>query len=361
MKGTLWVVGGEQHVSFREQPEWHRFKTALVLRVEDGRVERVLEYRSPAGNCPDLRPSHTFKAATLTADTAFLCTQTEVLICDFPSFAIRKVISLPCFNDLHHVTPAPDGTLYLAVTGLDAVAQLSPEGELLRLVGVLGQDPWERFSRDVDYRKLPTTKPHFSHPNYVFFLDGRPWVTRFQQRDAVPLDGGAKPLSIRIEGVHDGHLLKDHLHFTTVDGHLVRFALGGGEPAEPEVFDLNPAVSPDAAGNPHAADASNAANTEPDPLGWCRGILPLGSRAWVGFTRIRFTTLRKNLSFLRHGFKESRDHRQRPTRIGLYDLSAHDRPALLEEIDLEPAGLGAVFSLHGAPTEEAGDRARPLQ
>jgi hypothetical protein len=343
MKGTLWVVGGEQNVTFREQPEWHLYKTALVLKVEGGRVERALEYRSPAAHCPDLRPSHTFKAATFTHDTAFLCTQTEVLVCDFPSFAIRRVISLPCFNDLHHVTEAPDGTLYLAVTGLDAVAQLSPEGELLRLVGTLGQDPWERFSKDVDYRKIPTTKPHHSHPNYVFFLDGRPWVTRFHQRDAVPLDagdagaGGAEPFKVAIEGVHDGHLHGDHLYFTTVDGHLVRFAAAAtpgtpGTTRQAEIFDLNPPPQPDIL-----------------PLGWCRGVLPFAGRAWVGFTRIRFTTLRKNLSFVRHGFKESPDHRQRPTRIGLYDLdrAPGDRALLVEEIDLEPAGMGAVFSLHG--------------
>jgi hypothetical protein len=339
MKGTLWVVGGEQNVSFRERPEWHLYKTALVLRVKDGRVERALEYRSPAAHRPDDRPSHTFKAATFTADTAFLCTQTEVLLCDVPSFAIRRVISLPCFNDLHHVTPAPDGTLYVAVTGLDAVAQLSPEGELLRLVGALGQDPWERFSKDVDYRKIPTTKPHHSHPNYVFFLDGRPWVTRFHQRDAVPLDGGAEPFPIAIEGVHDGHLQGDHLHFTTVDGHLVRYPVPTvptvpGLERQAEIFDLNPPPGPDT-----------------PPLGWCRGVLPLGDHAWVGFTRIRFTTLRKNLSFVRHGFKESPDHRQRPTRIGLYDLdrAEGDRTLLREEVDLEPAGMGAVFSLHDRP------------
>jgi hypothetical protein len=335
MTGELWVVGGEQHVTFRRQPEWHSYKTALVLRVADGRVERAFEYRSPARHCPDERPSHTFKAATFCGDTAYLCTQTEVLVCDLPSFAIRRVISHPCFNDLHHVTPAPDGTLYLAVTGLDAVAQLSPEGEILRFVGALGQDPWERFSQDVDYRKVPTTKPHASHPNYVFFLDGRPWITRFAQRDAVPLDPRAErgpeeaPFAIGIQGVHDGHLLPPHLCFTTVDGRLVRFDVRDGRRAQ--VFDLNPPARPDGS-----------------PLGWCRGLLPLpDSRAWVGFTRIRYTTLRQNLSWLRHGFRESPEHGQKPTRIALYDL---DRSDPLEEIDLEPAGMGAVFSIHQGRT-----------
>ena len=117
----------------------------------------------------------------------YLCTQTEVLICDFPSFAIRKIISLPFFNDLHHVAVALDGRLFVAVTGLDAVAELAPDGTLLRLQSVADGSVWDRFSKTVDYRKVATTKPHLSHPNFVFFLDGEPWVTRFQQCDAVPL------------------------------------------------------------------------------------------------------------------------------------------------------------------------------
>jgi hypothetical protein len=60
VKGTLWAVGGEQNVSFREQPEWHLYKTALVLRISDGQVERALEYRSPEAHRPDDKPSHTF-------------------------------------------------------------------------------------------------------------------------------------------------------------------------------------------------------------------------------------------------------------------------------------------------------------
>ncbi len=126
----LFAIGGEQRAALRAQPEWTSFRSALVVRIVGGEVERVLEYTSPPEHRPDDLPSHVFKAATIEGDTAYLCTQTEVLICDFPSFAIRRVVSHPCFNDLHHVTPAPDGSLYVAVTGLDAVAELSPEGEL---------------------------------------------------------------------------------------------------------------------------------------------------------------------------------------------------------------------------------------
>jgi hypothetical protein len=328
MTGTIWVVGGEQRVQFYKIQEWAMFRKALVLRVEGGRVERALEYESPPEHCPEGLPSHVFKSATFQGDTAYLCTQTEVLICDLPSFAIRRVISLPCFNDLHHVTPAPDGRLYVAVTGLDAVAELSPEGELLGLVSVLGGSPWDRFSPDVDYRKVPTTKPHQAHPNFVFFLDGHPWVTRFNQRDAIPLDGilnGRPPFDVgKDEGIHDGHLEGDDLYFTSVKGCVIRFNLKTGRKT---LFDLNSLSEPD----------------EDRPLGWCRGVLPQEGGAWIGFSRLRYTTLRRNLSWIRHGFRETEHHRERPTRIALYDL---EQPALLRQIDLEGAGMGAVFSIH---------------
>ena len=133
--------------------------------------------------------------------------------------------------------PGPDGTLFVAVTGLDAVAELSPEGELLRLASVLGGSPWDRFSPDVDYRKVPTTKPHRAHPNYLFFLDGRPWVTRFEQRDAVPVDGSANgPATVRRRrerGSTTGTWTAERLCFTTVNGCVVTFdlATGSGGPS----------------------------------------------------------------------------------------------------------------------------------
>jgi hypothetical protein len=328
MTETLWVVGGEQRLSFRQLDEWNKFRAALVVRVQDGRAERVLEYVSPPENCPDDLPSMLFKAATFDGDTAWLCSQTEVLECAFPSFEIRRVISLPCFNDLHHVTPGPDGTLFVAVTGLDAVAEVSREGELIRLVSVLGDDPWERFSRDVDWRKVATTKPHRSHPNYVFFLDGRPWVTRFEQRDAVPVDdlAAGRFLVGEKNGIHDGNLHGRMLHFTSVDGHLLTFDLDSGEKTD---LDLNDIREPD----------------DDRPLGWCRGVLPTGDGSvWLGFTRLRHTKLRQNLSWIRHGFRTTEHHRGLPTRIALYDPKQRTKR---REIDLEPAGLNAVFSIHG--------------
>lgn len=326
---ALFITGGEQHGVPHWTREWKLYKTAVVVRAENGVLTRVLEYQSPPEHCPDDTPCIVFKAGTVHGSTAYLCTQTEVLICDFPSFAIRRVISHPCFNDVHHVAPAADGRLFVAVTGLDAVAELAPDGALLRIVSVLGGSVWDRFSQNVDYRKIGTTKPHRSHPNYVFFLDGEPWVTRFQQRDAVPLDGQAQdraPFAVAAEGIHDGYVEGDSLYFTAVDGLIVRFNLASGERS---LIDLNTIRHPQEAG----------------PLGWCRGLLTEGDQAWIGFSRIRYTELRQNIDWARRGFKKADRLPPRPTRIARYDLA---RKSLMEEIDLEPAGLNAVFSIHHA-------------
>jgi hypothetical protein len=327
--GPIWVVGGEQRGVPHFAREWKLYRKALVLKAEAGSVERVFEYESPPEYCPDDSPSIVFKAATIKGNRVYLCTQTEILICEFPSFVVQKIISLPCFNDVHHVAVASDGRLFVAVTGLDAVAELAPDGALLRLVSVVGGSVWDRFSPTVDYRKVPTTKPHRAHPNFVFFLDGRPWVTRFEQRDAVPLDGeqnGREIFRLGDEPVHDGYVAGSHVYFTTVDGYIIRFDLASGEK---QSFAL-PAMR---------------GSYRDRPLGWCRGILPMGQRVWVGFSRVRFTALRHNLDWVRRGFRQIERLPPSSTRIACYDLT---NARLVEEIDLEHQGMNTIFSIHTA-------------
>jgi hypothetical protein len=177
----------------------------------------------------------------------------------------------------------------------------------------------------IDYRKVATTKPHVSHPNFVFFLDGEPWVTRFQQRDAVSLDGNSRGRIYHLgtEGVHDGHVAGKYIYFTTVNGRILRFGLASGAK---EIFDLNCM---------RGSDGDR-------PLGWCRGILPLGNDAWVGFSRIRYTALRQNLDWIRRGFRDADRRPPAPTRIARFDLAEGE---LIEEIDLEEAGMNTIFSV----------------
>src|SRR5262249_317885 len=143
-----------------------------------------------------------------------------VLIYSLPDFTLTDYISLPQFNDLHHVRPTSTGSLAVANTGLDQVVEMSREGRVLRLWSAVGGDPWDRFDPERDYRKVDSTKPHRSHPNYVFEVGEDLWGTRFEQRDALCLTGGGR-IAIDVQRPHDGITMGDKVYFTTVNGCIV--------------------------------------------------------------------------------------------------------------------------------------------
>jgi hypothetical protein len=333
----LYVVGGALRSSlFKQLAEWNSCKKALIVQVDpQTRISEVLvEYDSPADVCPADSPSILFKSATVAGDKLYVCTPTEVLVYQLPAFSLLHYVSLPCFNDLHHVRPTPEGNILVADTGLDLVIEVSPEGKLLREWSVLGEDTWKRFSRDVDYRKVPETKPHMSHPNHVFHLGDEVWVTRFEQRDAISLTNPGRRIDIGLQRPHDGHVVGDWIYFTTVDGHLV--VANWHTLKVEEVFDL-----------------SSIDNHEQLVLGWCRGLVVMEKdKVWVGFTRIRTTRFKENLLWAKEGFET----RRKPTHIAFYDLTKRKR---LDEIDLEPDGLAVLFSVHNA--DEAMARENPLE
>ena len=322
----LYVVGGAlRSTLFKQLAEWNSCKKALIVKVNPSAKtsEVLVEYDSPADACPAESPSILFKAATVSDDKLYVCTPTEVLVYQLPSFELLNYISLPCFNDLHHVRPTPEGNILIADTGLDLVVEVTPQGKLLREWSVLEEDTWKRFSRDIDYRKVPETKPHKSHPNHVFQLDDEVWVTRFEQRDAISLTRPGRRIDIAVQRPHDGHVVGDWIYFTTVDGHLVvanRHTL-----KVEEVFDLN-----------------TIDNEQQLVLGWCRGLAVMEKdKVWIGFTRIRSTRFKENLQWAKNGFET----RRKPTHIALYDLA---NKKCLDEVDVEPYGLAVLFSVHSA-------------
>ena len=322
----VYVLGARQReLLFKNEEEQRLYESALIVKLDPdrGSVEVCVEYQSPPEARAHELSSNIFKSGTLLGRTLYACTSTEILIFEVPSFKRISYLSLPCFNDLHHVTPAHDGNLLVANTGLDAVVKLNGEGDILAEWSVMGEDPWSRFSRDVDYRKVESTKPHRSHPNFVFELNREVWVTRFSQRDALCLTSPQKRIDISVEKPHDGVLFGGRLFFTTVDGRIVIVSC---ETLEIErVVDLN--------------SVDNSTNAL---LGWCRGLLPIDEhRIWVGFTRVRKTKFTENLLWIKHGFKNA----EKPTHIALYDLAEQ---RCLREIDLEAYGLNVVFGIYPA-------------
>jgi hypothetical protein len=319
----VYVTGGRQRKNATNtEAEWSLYDHALIVRLdtETGRSERVVEYVSPPEACADDRPAFLFKSASLEGGRLYACTSTEVLIYDVPGFQRVSYLSLPCFNDVHHVSPAGDGTLLVVSTGLDMVVRLSPSGRVLWQWSVLGEDPWRRFSPDVDYRKVPTTKPHKAHPNFVFQLGDDVWSTRAVQGDAVCLTRPGLRIGLGTELVHDGHLHGGRIYFTTVDGTLV-------------------IVDQASLRVERVVDLKTIDNDARALLGWCRGVMVLDDRrVWVAFTRVRKTRFKEHVNWVKHVFRDV----EKPTHMALYDI---DACRILNEIDLEQHGLNVVFSM----------------
>jgi len=91
----------------------------------------------------------------------------------------------------------------VVVTGLDMVIEVAPDGEVLREWSVVGEDTWSRFSREVDYRKVPTTRPRRAHPIFAFLLGNDIWATRCNLKDAVCLTKPGKRIDIAGSYAHE--------------------------------------------------------------------------------------------------------------------------------------------------------------
>jgi hypothetical protein len=321
---TVYITGGRQRRGASGAASWAAYEEAVVLRVDllTHRVEEFFAYESPPETCSAHNPSIVFKCGSITDTELVLCSETEVLTLDLQTKQISDYISLSCFNDLHHVLMVDKGHYLVANTGLDMIVEVFSGGTVGREWSALGGDGWNRFSNDVDYRKVPTTKPHLSHPNFVFTHQGEIWTTRFKQRDAVCLTRQMEAIRIDIEGPHDGVVHGDAIYFTTVDGHIIE--------VDAATLKVRRAID------------LNAVEGTGEPLGWCRGLFVTNEVVWVGFSRLRPTRFRRNVSWLKHGFQLHGHYNIRPTRLAGYSLQG-DR--LLDEINLEPHDFSAVFSI----------------
>jgi len=328
----FYVTGGVQRTTANFRKEWNQYREARILRVDfpSGSINSCVNYVSPPEFCvTGLSPSIAFKSSSIFENRLYACTATEIIVYQLPDFQQLAHISLPCFNDIHHVQACEGAKLLVAVTGLDMALELDENGTVLREWDVLGQPLWQRFSRTMDYRKIATLKPHHSHPNYVFKIDNDIWVTRFMQKDAICLTDSGKRFAIDVERPHDGIYHDGRVYFTTVDGNIVVV-----DPIRQSVIAVHDLNEFSDARLSHAGIA----------LGWCRGLVVLENELIVvGFSRLRPSKLRENWRWARHRFGMKEIAGDLPTRLALYDLR---NGRLCWERNLEDNGLNAIFSIH---------------
>ncbi len=324
--GKFYVTGGRQHDGAKGHVDWFCYVEARILAIDDsGAVEPCTTYRTPDEARPDdPRSNVVFKAGSLDGDRLVVCTQTEILVYSLPDFKKLHYVTHPWLNDVHHVVTSNNGNYLVANTGLDQVLELDMEGAVVNEWSTLpDQDTWKRFDRGIDYRKVITTKPHFSHPNYVAEHEGELWVSRFSQKDLFCLSDPRRRIEVEIEATHDGNILGDRIYMTTVNGHVVIGDLR--ENRIHKIYNLNSMTQTD------------------KTMGWCRSLHILDAdRVLVGFSRIRPSKIRENLRWVNYKIGRRKDGGCLPTRVACYHLA---EGRLEWEINLEAHGLNAVFSI----------------
>lgn len=318
------VVGGATKGDGTWVDLYHRYDGARVLELdlETGEHKVVLEHHTPPEAAPDDDPSITFKTATVVGDVMYACTQTEVMAFSLPDFRQTWYCSIPRFNDVHHVLPAPEG-YFVANTGLDEVLLIDRDGTILESFPTTPADQRRYFDDSIDWRKVASTKPHISHPNNVFQTGDATWALRLNFKDAICLEDPSCTLPIEVQRPHDGLVRGDDVWFTTVDGHLVGVPYRGGERREVEI---------------------SSKRVISGSLGWCRGlwISDTAETALVGFSQLRHTTDREKVSWVESAVGRVKNELRLPTRVSLIDVSDG---STIQDYDLEPE-LAAVFSIH---------------
>ena len=274
-----------------------------ILNTGDGSVTHLVEYEPPE----DLRAGQNiqFTGFRRIGNTLVVCLFNEILVYEGwppPSQPTRR-ITHPQFNDLHDCHPWQGGLL-VANTGLETIDHIDMEGTLLRRWDLAEATPDARvIDPALDYRLVPSTKPHSIHVNHVFDLDGEVWATRLIPQDAICLTRPGPRIPIEAGMPHDGLRHGDDVIFTTTNGHLV-FA---------DARDLSQLRT-------HSLSEMTPGL---DQLGWCRGVCPVPgdhTRCFVGFSKARRSKWREVGFWIRHR------HDNPQSRICLFDLERGSLP-----------------------------------
>lgn len=336
MNRKLLITGGVLRPNGFELGEGKYYGCARLMRLDTttGEIETLISIDTGNENTPAQHPNLEFTVGDVENGRLWLSMDTEVRCYAYPSLRLEQVYSHPAFHNIHSVVVHGD-QLYVTSTGLDMVVVLDKsDGRIVEYVNAEGKPTWHRFSPDTDYRKIHSTRPHDCHPNYVFWIDGEPWVTRCTQEDAVNLrdvrqridvSGKRRPIS-----VHDGVTRAGKIYFTTVDGAVVIADAASRTVAD--VVDLS--------------ELSGFVGLR----GWCRGLYLEGDIAYVGFTRLRQTKRQEKLAWIRRLL--DRGHPVEECSVLAVDLA---KRKILADYRIPLGMLDAIYGVLPEPSAVAGE------
>jgi hypothetical protein len=325
----LLLTGGVMRPDGYELGEGKHYEAAKLVRVDldSGGAEELLRFDQPGQHYPSEHPNLQFTAGCVDGDTLWLPTDTELHCYTYPGLERIKTFSHPCFQNCHSVALI-DGKLMVTSTGLDLVVILNKDsGAIIEILNADAKDAWHRFSRDIDYRLVHSTRPHDCHPNYVFQLEGKLWVTRCKQEDAVCLTDTKKRIDVseskRPTSVHDGIVDGDRVIFSIVDGSIVI--------ADSRSLKVQTVI-----------DLAKLEGRK-RPRGWCRGMLLDGSTLYVAFSKLRQTRTKSNLSWL------SRFALNQPYETSSMLALDLDGPRVIKEFSFPAGMIDAIYSILPEP------------
>ena len=325
----LIITGGRQsdsNLSYFNK-EWNNGIEGVIFEYDTvhKKIEEKITYKTPEKYRPKKNYSISFKSGSIHNNHLYVTTLTEVLIYTLPEYKLIEIISLNIFNDLHHVV-FYERNLFIVITGLDLVIKYSLDEKKIKTFYNCYPEikTWEKFDKDLDFRKINTTKPHLSHPNHVTVFQNKVFITRYKQKDVLIFSMNGKVLD-KIDlnkGIpHDGGIFKDNFIYTTVNGNIIK--VNKKKFSIREIIDLNI----------HENDGRS--------LGWCRGYEKTDSDNYVGFSRIRPTKFVENIKWLGNKITDKVKLKM-PTRIVCYNK---DFSKINETINLEDYKMNWIFSI----------------
>ncbi|MCX5745636.1 MAG: hypothetical protein NT062_24435 [Proteobacteria bacterium] len=296
MLPDLLVFGGRSHANPQQRPAWDRYEAAIILKIRNGAVVNRFEYPGwPLDR--EVGVSISFRAASVVGDFAYIPTGTQIVKFDIRTWKLVETYTNRFLNDVHHVTKI--GTI----------------DEVVKRFG----------GADADFRKIPSTKPHNAHPNFVAAWDGEIWVTNWEAGRVESLQSDRR-YHVSEHRIHDGIPAFGSVWFTAVNGAVIKMSPSDGTIVT------------------HELDGMKGSGSRGDKkLGWCRSIHPLGETdVLVGFSKLRETKLRDNLKWLGSKLLNKDFAVSEPTMIARYDLA---RKTETWRFDLDEHEMHAVFSI----------------